>query len=254
MRIGFDLDGTVADLRAALAREARELFPEVDPAALPSSAAVNDGAAGPPAELPTQGAAAQALAPAASSLTPRQQRQLWDVVRSRVNFWETLEEIEPGVLRRLYELTQSRKWEVIFLTSRPESEGATAQMQSHRWLTAKGFAAPSVFVVSQARGRIAAALKLDVVVDDRAENCLDVAIESSARPILVWRGDEGRVPASARSLGIGAVTSVGECLDILEMSDVGGREIGIFERLRGLLGLKSRKPHAQPAGRFAAGA
>ena len=39
MRLGFDLDGTVADLQSALAREARRLFPEVDQASLPSSAA-----------------------------------------------------------------------------------------------------------------------------------------------------------------------------------------------------------------------
>ncbi len=33
MRLGFDLDGTVADLHSALALEARRLFPGIDPAA-----------------------------------------------------------------------------------------------------------------------------------------------------------------------------------------------------------------------------
>ena len=43
--------------------------------------------------------------------------------------------------------------EIIFLTKRPESAGATAQVQTQRWLQSKGFALPSVFVV---QGREAA--------------------------------------------------------------------------------------------------
>ena len=38
MRLGFDLDGTVADLHSALTLEARRLFPDIDPAAIPNSA------------------------------------------------------------------------------------------------------------------------------------------------------------------------------------------------------------------------
>src|SRR5262249_23667601 len=152
------------------------------------------------------------------------------------------DEIEPGMLARLYRLMDVRKWEIIFLTSRPETRGDTAQAQSHRWLMAHGFEAPSVFVVHGSRGKIAAALQLDVLIDDRPENCLDVSIDSTARPILVWRGDEGKVPGSARQLGIGAVTSIGECLNILEALDDKKDDDGlsIVERLKRLLGLKHR--------------
>ena len=139
------------------------------------------------------------------ALTARQQRELWRAVCARANFWESLDEIEPGALARLFQLVRDRRWEPIFLTSRPETAGDTAQLQSHRWLAAHGFPAASVFVVHGSRGKIAAALELDVVVDDRPENCLDVAIDSNARAILVWRGDEEKVPGSARQLGIGAV-------------------------------------------------
>ena len=84
-------------------------------------------------------------------------------------------------------------------------------------------------------------MALDVLVDDRPENCLDVAIDSAARAILVWRGEEEKIPASARQLGIGSVTSVAACLDILESLDRGGSPadgIGVLERLKRLLGLK----------------
>ena len=237
MRLGFDLDGTLADLQGALAREARALFPGVDPAKLPQSAA-------PDAPLAQTGPAPESSEAAADetfTLTSRQQRQLWDAVRARQNFWETLDEIEEGALARLFRLVRDRRWELIFLTSRPETAGDAAQAQSHRWLAAHGYASPSVFVVHGSRGKIAAALALDVLVDDRPENCLDVATESSARAILVWRGEQSKVPANARQLGIGAVSTIGACLDILErLDDAEPRATGVVERLRRLLGLKPR--------------
>lgn len=242
MRLGFDLDGTLADLQGALAREALALFPEIDPASLPRSASP-DGAPQDDGEDPPEEAQVSI-----SALTPHQQRDLWKAVCARTNFWETLDEIEPGALARLYALASDRRWEVIFLTSRPETSGDTAQQQSHRWLVASSFLSPSVFVVHGSRGKIAAALHLDVLVDDRPENCLDVAVDSQARAVLVWRGDEGKVPGSARQLGIGAVSSMAECLDILEAIDGDGRnEGGMFDRLKRMLGLKSQGAPLHPA-------
>ena len=90
-----------------------------------------------------------------------------------------------------------------------------AQVQSQRWLESKGFTLPSVFVVQGSRGRIAASLGLDIVVDDRPENCLDVAVDSKARAILVWRGDQTALPSAARSLGVAVVSTIAECLDLL---------------------------------------
>ena len=230
MRLGFDLDGTVADLQGALAREARRLFPDVDPGMLPRSIA--------PQSDPVTGAAEGAPGFSMSALSPRQQRELWDAACARENFWETLDEIESGSLARLSRLARERRWQVIFLTSRPETRGDTAQVQSHRWLSARGFELPSVFVVHGSRGKIAASLNLDVLVDDRPENCLDIAIDSSARAILVWRGGEDTVPGSARQLGIGSVTSIAQCLDILESLDRGDAATGIVDRFKQLLGLK----------------
>src|SRR5205823_9126655 len=92
-------------------------------------------------------------------------------------------------------------------------------------------------VVQRSRGRIAAALGLDIVVDDRPENCLDVRADSVARPILVWRDDKGPVPASPSGLGIPVVRSVGECLDILTGIDASAEKRSVFERIKQLLGL-----------------
>ena len=76
------------------------------------------------------------------------------------------------------------------------------------------------------------------------ENCLDIAMESEARAILVWRGVTEAVPASARRLGIGSVSSMAECLSVLDEADRvkrgGGRMLDSFRRMLGLGGAAVR--------------
>src|SRR5262245_4935552 len=246
LRIAFDLDGVLADMEAELVRQATILFGDaVTTGAVPAEAR-------PPLDAETAKAAAddpqQAAAESAPDnvppllklrMTARQQRRLWKHVESIENFWGTLNELEPGVIRRLGDIAARRHWEIIFLTKRPESAGETAQLQSQRWLQAHGFPLPSVYVVQGSRGRIAAALGIDIVVDDRPENCLDVVVDSKARAILVWRDDERNLPAAARRLGIGVVKTVAECLDILEQVDRPRRDqAGVMDRVKRLLGFK----------------
>jgi hypothetical protein len=244
LRIGFDLDGVFADMESELVRQSEILFGEPMTRRLQERAA-EGGETPPPADAAAPEAAAAEAAPDFApavvqlNMTARQQRRLWHHVESIENFWEGLAELEPGVLQRLATLAIDRRWEIIFLTKRPESAGATAQVQSQRWLESKGFTLPSVFVVQGSRGRIAAALGLDIVVDDRPENCLDVVVDSKARAILVWRADENQLPAAAQRLGIGVVRSVGDCLDILTQVDTAAREEpGVMTRVLRLLGLK----------------
>ncbi len=172
-------------------------------------------------------------------VSPRQERRLWRHVESIEDFWETLSEIEPTIVERLATLATERRWELIFLTKRQATAGASPQVQSQRWLEAKGFRRPSVYVVRGSRGRIAAALDLDVVVDDRPESCLDVVVDSKARAILIWRGDEARLPVAGRRLGIEIVPSVAACLDLLVRIDSPVEHAsGVVARVRRLLGRK----------------
>ena len=247
LRIGFDLDGTVADMYSALHVEALKLFGEevVAKSAYKKAPASPDGAEGELSLEPEDSPGT--LAMAELHLTARQQMQLWDHVKKIENFWTTLPELEPGVIARIAKLASERNWEIIFLTTRPSTAGELTQLQSQRWLDAHGFRYPSVFVVQRSRGKIADALQLDAFVDDRPENCLDIAIDSQARAILVWRGDEGKVPGSARQLGIGSVASINQCLDILESLDDGKEETGsVVSRLKSLLGLKSKSSRPEP--------
>jgi hypothetical protein len=248
LRIGFDLDGVLADMETELVRQAEVLFGETTARRLQERASEPDAVASPSESAPdaapdghtTPEAAIESVPPLLKlNMTAKQQRRLWRHVESIENFWGTLVELEPGVTQRLAAIAADRRWEVIFLTKRPETAGATAQLQSQRWLESKGFTLPSVYVVQGSRGRIAAALGLDIVVDDRPENCLDVVVDSSARAILVWREDEKHLPAAARRLGIGVVKSVAECLDILTQVDSKPRDQpGVMDRVMRLLGLK----------------
>ena len=173
------------------------------------------------------------------NMTTRQQRKLWRHVETIENFWETLNELEPGVIARLAAVASDHRWEVIFLTKRPETRGSTSQVQTQRWLESRGFCLPSVYVVQGSRGRIAASLGLDIVVDDRPENCLDVVVDSKARAVLVWR--EKHVPEGMRRLGIGVVKTTAECLEILTELDstaATAERPGVMHRVMRLFGLK----------------
>ena len=181
LRVAFDLDGVLADLDGELGRHAEMLFgatPRLD-------------------------------------LTRRQVSRLWRHVTCLDSFWETLPELEPGAVALLAARAHDRGWEVIFLTARPECEGATAQLQTQRWLTAHGYPLPSVFVVTGSRGLIASALALDVIIDDRPDHCLDIVADSRARAILVWREQERPSLLASAHQDIDVVGSVAEYLERL---------------------------------------
>jgi len=254
LRVGFDLDGTVADMYDALHREAIELFGEE----VLRKAAYKDKKPAPSAEATEAGQAAAAVKTLENQahdksakpeddvatnvvmqelhLTAKQQMQLWDHVKRFENFWSTLPELEPGIIARIAKVSRERQWEVIFLTTRPATAGELVQLQSQRWLEAHGFQFPSVFVVQRSRGKIADALHLDAFVDDRPENCLDIAVESKAKVILIWHGDLKDVPAGAKRLGVRPVNRISEAVTLLEQLDDVRKQPGIMRSIKRAFG------------------
>jgi 5' nucleotidase, deoxy (Pyrimidine), cytosolic type C protein (NT5C) len=225
MRIAFDMDGVLADMQAAVNAVGRKLGADSQPSDPTEAADVSpsslDGERGDDA---------------AGRVSQDWARRVFQEISRVENFWDSLEEIEPGSVAALARQAAERRWEVIFLTKRPPTAGDTAQVQTQRWLQRHGFPIPSVFVVTGSRGHIASALALDVVVDDTPENCLDVVLESQAKAILVWRG-HAELPAKARKMGVGVVSSLTECLDVLARAESEGKNRGFMNGLRKLLGL-----------------
>src|SRR5688572_18299905 len=237
LRVGFDLDGTVADMYSALRREAIELFgEEVLRAPVESSKPQEASKEQTPQPKPEDDQTAT-LAIQELHLTARQQNQLWDHVKKIENFWTTLPELEAGIISRIAKAATDRRWEIIFLTTRPSTKGELVQLQSQQWLEAHGFRYPSVFVVQRSRGRIADALHLDAFVDDRPENCLDIAVESKAKVILVWHGDVNDVPAGAKRLGVRPVSTISEALGLLEQLDDIRSERGLMKSIKRAIGI-----------------
>lgn len=211
IRIGIDLDGTVADLSAAYHAVEGALFGEH------TETPVVDESEESAAETP----AAPALDDAdermrtARGLWERRE-QIWRTIRATHDFWTSLEPLEPGVLGRLHASSLTHGWEVFFVTQRPATAGQTVQRQTQQWLARHGFPEACVLTLTGSRGRAAAALELDVLVDDLPKNCVDVVSDSRCRPILVLRSPDENAERAARRMSIGVVRSVAEAVDLLE--------------------------------------
>ncbi len=205
LRVGFDIDGVLADFRTAFETIARGI-----------GGAPSGGAPEPP----------EGDRPSTRAI-----RRAWEIIARTPNWWTTLAPCEPGQIARLYELSRRLKWEVVFMTRRPDSAGEAVQFQTQWWLERHGFYLPTVLTVPGSRGELASALRLDVVVDDQLHNCVDIVGAAPTKAILILRapGDEA-ARQQALNHGIGVVASLAEALDVLEE----GHEI-LFAR-RGRLG------------------
>lgn len=102
---------------------------------------------------------------------------IWEEVKEDPNFWGALPDM-GGTYELLQELTECARagHQVYFITSRP---GRWAKSQSEWWLRRKGYYEMPTVLISFDKGLIAEGLQLDVFVDDKPENVLDVA---KARP------------------------------------------------------------------------
>jgi hypothetical protein len=186
IRVGFDVDGVVADFHAAFRATAADVDKE---------------SGGAPARRP---------------LNTDVVKRVWDRIGRTSQWWLTLDPYEPDQLPRLYRTSRERRWEVYFLTTRPSSAGETTQFQTQWWLEQHGFALPSVMTVPGSRGDAANAVKLDIAIDDRLTNCVDIIAASRAKAILVLRREDPRIREQALARGIGVVSTLAEALDAVE--------------------------------------
>ena len=237
LRIGFDMDGVLADFSSAFHEVEVRLFGRGRPIRpeLPEEAEERrsgESATG----LPT-GALAKVGAGSVDD-SSRRSEAIWKAIRSTPGFWTTLKPLDPTAVRRIRDEMIRYRWEVFFITQRPETLGETVQRQTQRWLLAQGFDVPSVLVIGGSRGAAAKALRLDYHVDDSPQNCLDVMSEGHANPILIVPSGNEATTLRARSLGIGVAKNIGECVDILGQVSVAAEEPGVLQKLAAAVGWK----------------
>jgi hypothetical protein len=242
LRIGFDMDGVLADFGSAFREQGTRLFGSTP---RPDSYVGHRRQAGdqPETEEMRQAAAereAQKITDRIDQARALRRREdaIWEAIEATPDFWTTLKPTEEGVVRRIHELMLRHRWEVFFITQRPQTEGDTVQRQTQRWLVAQGFDLPSVLVLAGSRGAAARAIRLDYHVDDTAQNCFDIVADSTAKAILIVPAAQGAAIAGARKLGIGVVHRVGDAVDILEQATIAMTNPSLFKRLASMVGWK----------------
>jgi len=187
LRLGIDVDGVVADFQSAFrALAEREL-------GLPAS------------DVETE-------------LSKSDVDRLWRVVADTTNWWLDVPAYEPDQIKRLYAQARTARWEMFFMTSRPPSAGDSVQLQTQVWLERHGYFLPSVLTTpAGARGEVARSLRLDLALDDRMVNCLEIISASNSKALMLLRPPaEPRAREAAEARGIGVVSSLAEALDAVE--------------------------------------
>ncbi|HXG70760.1 MAG TPA: hypothetical protein VNJ04_09135 [Gemmatimonadaceae bacterium] len=233
LRVGFDLDGTLADFASAFHDvEVRLYGPKSHIAAgQPENEDEEPGAT----EDERRKRKDRRAKDAARHGRIRRDA-IWAAIRSTPDFWNTLQPLDPTAVKRIMTMTLAHKWEVFFITQRPYTDGDTVQRQSQRWLIDQGFDMPSVLVIGGSRGAAAAAMRLDYHIDDSPQNCIDVISDSKARPILIVPDDDPAMTVKARKLGIGTAPDISACLDILEQATLAKTQPNILQRIATMVG------------------
>ena len=227
LRLGFDLDGVVADFRTAFLDVAANVIGR-------------EHIQKPGSPMPDL-----------DSVSAADAKRVWKVIIDTPNWWLKLAAYEPGQIARLYQLARRFRWEISFLTTRIPTAGDSVQYQSQTWLEAHGFYMPAVVTVPGSRGEIANALRLDLTVDDQFLNCLEVVSASQSKAILILQMSDAerdqRLKQQATDRGIGVVYRLQEVIDVLlQLQDILPRKRGTVMRLAEWFSSKEAPSHVLP--------
>jgi 5'(3')-deoxyribonucleotidase len=141
MRIGIDVDGVLSDTLVAIHRK----FKEWD---------TTKGWYG--------------------GFTKEQFDAVWADAKNTLNFWLDIPVVQGFNHRLMIDLNDAH--DLYFITDRFDTVGGSAVRQTLDWIKFQLLAghSPAGVIVAKNKGPVAAALGLDLFIDDKPENCLSV--------------------------------------------------------------------------------
>ncbi|HZD39920.1 MAG TPA: hypothetical protein VE131_04310, partial [Terriglobales bacterium] len=101
-------------------------------------------------------------------------------------FWERLEPL-PNLNHWRALSALSRREQLVFITHRYQPETCDMASVTSEWLKKYGIARPVVYFTQTHKSQLIGQLGVDLFVDDRHENCLDVAENTEAVVLMPHR-------------------------------------------------------------------
>ena len=115
-------------------------------------------------------------------ITKEEVKKVWKKIQATNNWFLLYPHPLPNISRALTSLVLEH--EVYFITSRATTAGYTPQEQSQIYLQGLGVDFPTV-IANVDKGELAAALKLDVFIDDNVENVKRVMLKSPKTKVFL---------------------------------------------------------------------
>lgn len=136
--------------------------------------------------------------------------KVWDHIKSDPDFWLNIPAYKntKQAMKVLANLQQSNN-DIYFITNRM---GVNAKRQTEKWLDRFDMM-PTTVLLSKEKGFCATALALDAYIDDKWENCVDVAMQNDT--IKVFCMDQPWNHTKVSDLKIIRVSSILEMLSYL---------------------------------------
>ena len=123
---------------------------------------------------------------------PFDSKSVWATIKNTFNWWLRLNPlIDDNEVRLLNEAIN--KHDIYFVTNRPSTLGLSAEAQTRYWLSSTGVLVDHASVIATkvgTKGKLAAALNIDIAIDDKPENVMEISAENITCVVRAWKYNE----------------------------------------------------------------
>jgi uncharacterized HAD superfamily protein len=144
-------------------------------------------------------------------LTKKQFEFVWEKIKTSEVFWTQLTPLlEPSVFARIDSLTADHA--LYFVSARP---GIYVKQQTEEWLKHQGVYRPTV-IISDRKGDIAAGIKADYAIDDKAGNAVMMKYQNPRTNVYILDRPYNRFDHNVLGKDVSRVYSVEDFIKVIE--------------------------------------